>query len=136
MKFLIQESNLFLFLGVFREDPRYHFVIWMESIEEDQKNVTVERKQKKLVKGCTYVACLCSFLVSMLGGLILVWWEFEYHPTNSQQWMVPFGLILFGTPVIVWFSVLLSDICNSGVHISTSNPSVYAVDSSVDDPER
>ena len=49
--------------------------------------------------------------MSMIGGLMLVWWDLEYHPTNSELWMVPFGLILMVTPLIVWFSAFISDIC-------------------------
>ena len=64
----------------------------------------------KIVKTC--IACLVSFLVSMFGGLMLVWWDLEYRPTNSKLWMVPFGLILMVTPLIVWFSAFISDICS------------------------
>ncbi|BFG22248.1 hypothetical protein Pyn_38284 [Prunus yedoensis var. nudiflora] len=60
----------------------------------------------------TRKACFWSILVSVAGGLMLGWWEYQYHPTNRQLWMVPFGLILFATPVIVCFSVMASDICN------------------------
>ncbi|KAL4354176.1 hypothetical protein GQ457_06G019340 [Hibiscus cannabinus] len=57
-------------------------------------------------------ACLWSFLVSLGGGLLLGWWEYEYHPENRQLWMVPFGLILFSTPLIIWFAIFVSDICS------------------------
>lgn len=59
-----------------------------------------------------WIGCLGSFLVSLVGGVMLSYWEFKYHPTNSQLWMVPFGLILFFTPVIVCFSIFVSEICN------------------------
>ncbi|XVE73644.1 hypothetical protein DITRI_Ditri11bG0135000 [Diplodiscus trichospermus] len=64
----------------------------------------------KIVK--THIACLWSFLVSLAGGLMLAWWEYEYHPTNRQLWMVPFGLILFATPLIIWFAIFVSNICS------------------------
>ncbi|ONI23570.1 hypothetical protein PRUPE_2G195800 [Prunus persica] len=67
-------------------------------------------EHERVVK--TRKACFWSILVSVAGGLMLGWWEYQYHPTNRQLWMVPFGLILFATPVIVWFSVMASDICN------------------------
>ncbi|KAM1140928.1 hypothetical protein ACFX19_041655 [Malus domestica] len=57
-------------------------------------------------------ACFWSVLVSVAGALMLGWWEYQYHPANRQLWMVPFGLILFATPAIVWFSVVASDLCN------------------------
>lgn len=49
----------------------------------------------------------------MAGGLLLLWWDYEYHPTNSQLWMVPFGLILFVTPVIACFAVVVSEACKN-----------------------
>ncbi|GMI66739.1 hypothetical protein HRI_000343200 [Hibiscus trionum] len=69
----------------------------------------------------TYAACLWSFLVSLAGGLLLGWWEYEYHPENRQLWMVPFGLILFSTPVIIWFAIFVSDICSCTEEADGSN---------------
>lgn len=74
--------------------------------DKEEKHVE-NQEPKKIVRTCT--ACLWSFLVSITGGLMLCWWEYEHHPTNSQLWMVPFGLILFVTPVIAWFAVLVSE---------------------------
>ncbi|GAB4861546.1 hypothetical protein Ancab_036738 [Ancistrocladus abbreviatus] len=84
-----------------------------EEGEEGRRSVLVNgvdhQEERQYWKAC--VACLVSFLVSMTGGAILVWWEIDYHPTNSELWMVPFGLIMFATPVIVWFSSVFSDFC-------------------------
>lgn len=91
------------------QDWFFGFVL-MGSCDQEEKEVDYEGTQK-LAK--TFVALLWSFFISVGGGLTLVWWEFEYHPTNSQLWMVPFGLIMLVTPVIVCFSVFVSDICNS-----------------------
>lgn len=55
------------------------------------------------------IACVCSFMVSIVGGAILVFWEVKHHPTNSQLWMVPVGLILFATPAFIWVSSIFSD---------------------------
>ncbi|XWS35943.1 hypothetical protein CRYUN_Cryun20dG0040000 [Craigia yunnanensis] len=85
------------------------------------------KESKNILK--TYIACLCSFLVSLSGGLMLAWWEYEYHPTNSQLWMVPFGLILFATPLIIWFAIFVSEICSF-------TEDVRPRDESVDDPEK
>ncbi|OMP08680.1 hypothetical protein COLO4_06217 [Corchorus olitorius] len=71
----------------------------------DHETKTKEPKKR------SYVACLWSFLVSLSGGLLLAWWEHEYHPTYSQLWMVPVGLILFGTPVMIWFAISVSHFC-------------------------
>ncbi|KAM7472343.1 hypothetical protein LguiA_010526 [Lonicera macranthoides] len=70
-----------------------------------------ETRCKKIVKRC--IVCFGTFLISMVGGLTLGWWELRYHPTNSQLWMVPFGLVVFVTPAIIWFSIFISDVCNS-----------------------
>lgn len=43
-------------------------------------------------------------LVSTLGGALLARWALAYHPNNEQLWMVPVGLVLCGTPVMVWFA--------------------------------
>ena len=69
------------------------------------------KEQKERVKTC--IVYSWSFMVSMIGGLAFTWWEFEYHPTNTQLWMVPFSLILLVTPLFVWFSIFVSDLCSS-----------------------
>ncbi|KAF7843883.1 putative ATP-synthase-associated protein [Senna tora] len=50
-----------------------------------------------------------SLLVSLGGISVLGWWIYKYHPANRELWMVPFGLILFLTPLIVGFSLMISD---------------------------
>ncbi|KAF3439803.1 hypothetical protein FNV43_RR18081 [Rhamnella rubrinervis] len=74
----------------------------------------------------------------MTGGLILGWWAYEFHPSNRQLWMVPFGLVLFATPLIVWLSLLISDICNSNNGVAQIRPNqlVPSSDDSIPDPER
>ncbi|KAK6919915.1 putative ATP-synthase-associated protein [Dillenia turbinata] len=96
--------------------------------ERGLKNGKIEQIWK------TSLACLCSFLTSMTGGIVLVWWEYLYHPQNRQLWMVPFGLILFSTPVIVGLSVFISDICNNSKdaqHASTQDQLVDSTDHSL-----
>ncbi|KAK0580690.1 hypothetical protein LWI29_005109 [Acer saccharum] len=87
----------------------------------------------------TCMVCLWSLLVSLTGGLILGFWEYHYHQTNSQLWMIPFSLIMLVTPVMVWFAVLVSDVCNSKFnnkddHDHVSMPSKLG--DSVHDPEK
>ncbi|KAG8391988.1 hypothetical protein BUALT_Bualt01G0244900 [Buddleja alternifolia] len=72
------------------------------------------RRFQGMVK--TWIGCLGSFTLSLLGGLILAWWELNYHPTNEQQWMVPVGLILFVTPLTVSLSLFISDFYLSSTH--------------------
>ena len=75
----------------------------------------------------TYMLCLWSFLASMAGGLLLLWWGYEYHPTNSQLWMVPLGLILFFTPAIAWFAVVVSGTCKYKVDDDSSHKTIELV---------
>ncbi|CAL5383213.1 unnamed protein product [Camellia sinensis] len=101
------------------------------------RDIISYNKFQKIVKGC--ISCLAWFLMSMVGGLILVWWEVNYHPSNSQQWMVPIGLILMVTPVIVWFAAFVSETCSpreSYDGVSSLNQPVMSSDNSVHDPER
>lgn len=55
----------------------------------------------------TCIICLGLLFVSMGGGVILAWWSSKFHPSNRQLWMVPLGLILMVTPIIICFAVLL-----------------------------
>lgn len=55
--------------------------------------------------------------VSLAGGVMLIWWEWCFHATNRQQWMVPLGLILFVTPILVCFSIFISDFLSSPYHM-------------------
>lgn len=57
----------------------------------------------------TLVASICWLLMIATGGATLVWWGVYYHPTNQQLWMVPAGLVLSVTPVVVSVSVLASE---------------------------
>lgn len=61
-----------------------------------------------------------SVIISLIGGLILSYWEFKYHGSNSELWMVPVGLIMFFTPVIVWSSVAVSEMINSTTEVDIS----------------
>lgn len=61
----------------------------------------------------SYVSCFWLFLVSIAGGVVLGWWEIVFRPSNSQLWMVPFGLVVLLTPVVIFFTVFISDLCNS-----------------------
>jgi hypothetical protein len=83
-----------------------------------EKYEAIQECSEKKVKA--YIICVWSFLVSMAGGLLLLWWDYEYHPTNSQLWLVPFGLILFVTPVIACFAVVVSEACNYKVDDDSS----------------
>ncbi|KAL9685360.1 hypothetical protein QQ045_022809 [Rhodiola kirilowii] len=78
-------------------------------VPEDDEGMAFGRSNKGLR---IFLVWLSLFVSSLAGGIVMVWWELKYHPAYSQLWMVPCGLVLFGTPVIVWFSILVSDILN------------------------
>jgi len=57
------------------------------------------------------VAVTASLLAAAgLGGgaLLLAWWAVAFHRENAMLWMVPAGLVLLGTPLIAWLSVLVA----------------------------
>jgi hypothetical protein len=55
-------------------------------------------------------ATVASLVAVGLGGAaLLVWWVLAFHQANAQLWMVPAGLVLLGTPVMVWLSLFASD---------------------------
>lgn len=101
--------------------------IYKEDIERCQ---VAQVESEKRLKAC--IACLLSLAISTTGGFMLGFWEYEYHPTNSQLWMVPFALILLVTPAIIWFAIIVSEICNS----KNEERHVPALGGSVHDSER
>ncbi|KAK4364183.1 hypothetical protein RND71_015541 [Anisodus tanguticus] len=54
-----------------------------------------------------WIVCLGLFCITMGGGAILAWWSSKFHPSNKKLWMVPLGLIMLVTPIIICFAVLL-----------------------------
>ncbi|XP_042437532.1 uncharacterized protein LOC122023476 [Zingiber officinale] len=50
----------------------------------------------------------CLALTGLAGVGILAWWGVVFHPSNSQLWMVPVGLIMVGTPLFVCLSLSAS----------------------------
>lgn len=78
------------------------------SLEEGVENGGCNKKSQKKLNRCMILAFMSLFLVAIIGSFILGWWIYKYHPTNSELWMVPFGLILLITPVIVSLSLIIS----------------------------
>ncbi|KAE9605768.1 putative ATP-synthase-associated protein [Lupinus albus] len=72
-----------------------------------------EYKERSKIKKLYLMILVLSVLITIAGGSLLGWWLYKYHPTNKQLWMVPLSLILFLTPLIVWFSFFISDLCIS-----------------------
>ncbi|KAJ6400787.1 hypothetical protein OIU84_016254 [Salix udensis] len=90
----------------------------MGTFKKEKCGANQECPEKKVR---AYMFSLWSFLASVAGGLLLLWWDYEFHPTNSQLWMVPLGLILFFTPAIAWFAVVVSGTCNYKVDDDNSH---------------
>ncbi|KAG0474913.1 hypothetical protein HPP92_014599 [Vanilla planifolia] len=57
-----------------------------------------------------WAAVVTSILTCMVGAGILGWWAAAFHPSNQKLWMVPVGLVMSGTPVVVWFSATVADV--------------------------
>ncbi|XP_002446975.2 uncharacterized protein LOC8060424 [Sorghum bicolor] len=62
--------------------------------------------------------------VGLGGAALLVWWALAFHPANARLWMVPAGLVLLGTPVLAWLSLLGSGPC--GRQAPPPDAGVYA----------
>ena len=58
------------------------------------------------------------------GALLLAWWAVAFHRENAMLWMVPAGLVLLGTPVLAWLSLLASGPC--GRQAPPPDAGVYA----------
>lgn len=76
------------------------------------KNETEKEKTEKKSTMSSMAFFLYSMIVIMCGGLFLTYWFNKYHPTNSNLWMVPLGLLFLVTPVFLSLSVLISDLCD------------------------
>ncbi|KAH7664647.1 hypothetical protein IHE45_14G133200 [Dioscorea alata] len=74
------------------------------SMEQDKAPVAKDSEKKTAV-----FAMMCLLTISIAGGGLLVWWTVAFHPYNKQLWMVPFSLIILGTPIIVWLVLFASD---------------------------
>ncbi|CAM0903243.1 unnamed protein product [Alopecurus aequalis] len=53
----------------------------------------------------------CLVAVGLGGAALLVLWALAFQPAHAHLWMVPAGLVLLGTPILAWFSLLASDPC-------------------------
>lgn len=79
-------------------------------MEPNLENGDCKERNRRMRKLPDLVIFIGSLLISIGGGFLLGCWVHKYHPTNRQLWMVPFGLILLLTPLILWFSILISDL--------------------------
>jgi hypothetical protein len=44
----------------------------------------------------------------LAGTALLTWWALRFHPSYAQLWMVPVGLVLACTPVVVCVALFFS----------------------------
>ncbi|KAF8111518.1 hypothetical protein N665_0074s0049 [Sinapis alba] len=81
---------------------------------ESNINTNMKKRDEKSwkEKKSWMVFLMYSMIVVTFGGLFLSYWVYKYHPTNSNLWMVPVGLIFLVTPAFLSISVLLSDLCD------------------------
>ncbi|CAN7066828.1 hypothetical protein Bca4012_097389 [Brassica carinata] len=68
------------------------------------------KEKKKSMSSMVFL--IYSVIVVIFAGLFLTYWVYKYHPTNSNLWMVPVGLIFLVTPAFLSISVLVSDLCD------------------------
>lgn len=82
------------------------------------------------------VANASLLLACIVGAALLLWWTLEFHRDNRQLWMVPVGLILMGTPAVVWFSVVASDAWRRIELLLLADPEVLDKETHVQDLEK
>lgn len=97
------------------------------SMEQDKAPVAKDSEKKTAV-----FAMMCLLTISIAGGGLLGWWAVAFHPYNKQLWMVPFSLIILGTPVIVWLVLFASDSRRSLEHLQVSSPPAAVPDVDVE----
>ncbi|WOL07499.1 hypothetical protein Cni_G16241 [Canna indica] len=61
-------------------------------------------------KACSVMTNGGLLVVVIGGGALLAWWALSFHHSNEQLWMVPVGLVLLGTPIVIWLSVFASGV--------------------------
>ncbi|TKY61216.1 hypothetical protein E2542_SST11066 [Spatholobus suberectus] len=76
---------------------------------EGEENGGNKKNRWMITKPCLFILFL-SLLISIAGGFVLGWWLHKYHPANRQLWMVPFGFVLFLTPLVICLSVIAPDL--------------------------
>ncbi|KAI9093889.1 hypothetical protein K1719_026887 [Acacia pycnantha] len=118
----------------------FFFCIFLSSLISSILLIAHHRFDKILIAGTVSVSLQLDG-IHVAGGSVLVWWNVKYRSENSELWMVPFGLILFLTPMVIWFSLIVSDLCVSSSKedekfIPGSNRLVHPIDDSVWDPKR
>ena len=67
-----------------------------------EQRVTVSRE------AASVAVDTCMVAAAVTGASLLAWWSLAFHPTNSQLWMVPVGLVLACTPAVVCLALILS----------------------------
>ncbi|KAF7826238.1 putative ATP-synthase-associated protein [Senna tora] len=80
-----------------------------ESGEENKEKQRILKQPRVVI----FIFFLVSMVLSITGGCVLGWWVYKYHAANRELWMVPFGLILLLTPIVVWFSLIVSDLSSA-----------------------
>ncbi|KAH0466019.1 hypothetical protein IEQ34_006122 [Dendrobium chrysotoxum] len=85
-------------------------------------NIDVEEKGSG-DRGTAAAAVAAAVVICAAGAGILGWWFQAFHASNQKLWMVPVGLIMLGTPIVVCFSFAASGIRWSSASLDPEEPS-------------
>lgn len=100
-------------------DQKWRLSAGREEAGFPMESAMKEDKRKENMKRSKIAIWVSMAVASMMGVLVFGWWEIQFHPTNRQLWMVPFGLVLMIAPIFVIMSVLISSFCTSMGHNTT-----------------
>ena len=96
----------------------------MEAAAAPGKPAATAKSSSSFSSVAATAACLVT--VGLGGAALLVWWALAFHPAHARLWMVPAGLVLLGTPVLAWLSLLASDPCRCCGRGPAEPPSAHA----------
>uniref|UniRef100_A0A0D9X3T3 Uncharacterized protein n=1 Tax=Leersia perrieri TaxID=77586 RepID=A0A0D9X3T3_9ORYZ len=78
-------------------------------MEVEMKPTATEVAQCRRREVAAAVAVDACLVVAAMGGAsLLALWAVAFHPSNSRLWMVPVGLVLAFTPVVVYLALSFS----------------------------
>ncbi|KAL0923579.1 hypothetical protein M5K25_007640 [Dendrobium thyrsiflorum] len=73
-------------------------------------------------RGTAAAAAAAAVVICAAGAGILGWWFQAFHASNQKLWMVPVGLIMLATPIVVCFSFAASGIRWSSAGLDPGEP--------------
>ncbi|KAI4328967.1 hypothetical protein L6164_021277 [Bauhinia variegata] len=101
---------------------------------------STEGEESRKISMAYLMIFFLSLLICVTGGSVFGWWLYKYHPTNRQLWMVPFSLIFLFTPLMIWLSLHVSELCISSKsdeeQVSKVTRRIHPLNHSVRDPKQ